>query len=416
MKIRAGNPSVMLQALALSLGTAVALGLARFAYALLLPAMKADLKWSYALAGGMNAANAAGYLLGALVAVPMMTRIGTKRSFVGTLLLTGLALLFSGIFTNAFVLAALRLVAGVGGAVVFIAGGVLASHLASAEGGEGRARPAAGTVLAVYFGGGGLGILLSGLGVPVLLALGPASAWRWAWAGLGAASLLALAPATWVVLGLQEPPERSGEDTERWSALALWPTFLAYFLFGVGYISYMTFAVALLAQRGGGAIETSLFWSVLGLAAMVSAFLWGRPIERFRGGRALGAVLAVVSVGALLPLMSTSVAFAFASAVLFGGSFLAVPTAVTAMARRSLPVHAWSSGIAALTVVFAAGQVLGPIASGALSDVAGGLEIGLALSTGVLMVSVLIAFLQRTVSAIGAPGKVDAEHVGRQRR
>jgi len=176
----------------------------------------------------------------------------------------------------------------------------------------------------------------------------------------------------------------------------------------------MTFAVALLAQRGGGALETSLFWSVLGIAAMVSVFLWGRRIERFRGGRALGAVLAVVSVGALLPLMSASVAFA--STVLFGGSFLAVPPTVTAMARRSLPVHAWSSGIAALTVVFAAGQVLGPIASGALSDVAGGLEIGLALSTGVLTVSVLIAFLQRTVSAIGAPGKVDAEHVGRQRR
>ncbi|MGI8484060.1 MAG: hypothetical protein ACR2OU_07330, partial [Thermomicrobiales bacterium] len=59
---------------------------------------------------------------------------------------------------------------------------------------------------------------------------------------------------------------------------------------------------------------------------------------------------------------------------------------------------------------------LGPIASGALSDVAGGLEIGLALSTGVLTVSVLIAFLQRTVSAIGVTGKVDAEHLGRQRR
>ncbi len=79
------------------------------------------------------------------------------------------------------------------------------------RGGDGRARPAAGTVLAVYFGGGGLGILLSGLGVPVLLALGPASAWRWASTGLGAASLLALAPATWVVLGLQEPPKGLAE-------------------------------------------------------------------------------------------------------------------------------------------------------------------------------------------------------------
>lgn len=47
-------------AVRLSLGSAIALGLARFSYALLLPAMKADLAWSFAQAGAMNTANAAG--------------------------------------------------------------------------------------------------------------------------------------------------------------------------------------------------------------------------------------------------------------------------------------------------------------------------------------------------------------------
>ena len=40
--------------LALSLGAAVSLGITRFAYALLLPVMRADLGWSYTLAGAMN--------------------------------------------------------------------------------------------------------------------------------------------------------------------------------------------------------------------------------------------------------------------------------------------------------------------------------------------------------------------------
>jgi Uncharacterised MFS-type transporter YbfB len=40
----------------LAMAPAVALGLARFAYALLLPAMRADLGWSYANAGAMNTA------------------------------------------------------------------------------------------------------------------------------------------------------------------------------------------------------------------------------------------------------------------------------------------------------------------------------------------------------------------------
>ena len=53
-------------ALALALAAAVSLGTARFAYALLLPPMRADLGWSYFTAGAMNTVNAAGYLLGAL--------------------------------------------------------------------------------------------------------------------------------------------------------------------------------------------------------------------------------------------------------------------------------------------------------------------------------------------------------------
>ena len=47
----------MMQALRLSLGTASALGFARFAYGLLLPAMRDDLHWSLAEAGAMNTAN-----------------------------------------------------------------------------------------------------------------------------------------------------------------------------------------------------------------------------------------------------------------------------------------------------------------------------------------------------------------------
>ena len=384
--------SVLLLALALSLGTAAAVGLARFAYALLLPAMKADLEWSYALAGGMNAANAAGYLLGAIVAAPVMARVGTKRAFVGTLLLTALSLLFSGVPSGYFALAALRFVSGASGAVVFIAGGVLASHLASAKPDELGESPAVGTALAVYFSGGGLGILVSGLGVPALLELGPAGAWRWAWAGLGVAALIALIPAGKVALDLPEPPGKPAGEGGRWSAWPLLPTFVAYFLFAVGYIAYMTFAVALLAQRGGDTLQTSLFWAVLGASATASAFLWGRLIGRLRSGQALATVMAVLSVGAIVPL-------------LFGGSFLAVPTTVTAIARRSLPAHAWGASIAALTVVFAAGQVIGPVVSGALSDAAGGLVTGLAFSAGILVVGVLVSSLQRSVSVPGDIGK-----------
>jgi predicted MFS family arabinose efflux permease len=75
----------------LAMGPAVALGLSRFAYALLLPPMRADLGWSFADAGALNTSNAAGYLVSALVAAPFGKRMGDKPLFAVSLLLTALA-------------------------------------------------------------------------------------------------------------------------------------------------------------------------------------------------------------------------------------------------------------------------------------------------------------------------------------
>ena len=107
-------------AVALSMGAAISLGITRFAYALLLPPMREDLGWSYTLAGGMNTANALGYLLGAL-ATPWLLR----RVAPGAVLLVGAAMAtvfmgLSGFFTQATPLLAQRLLAGGASALVFI--------------------------------------------------------------------------------------------------------------------------------------------------------------------------------------------------------------------------------------------------------------------------------------------------------
>src|SRR3954467_13670339 len=87
-------------ALALSFGAAVSLGITRFSYALLLPPMRADLQWSYTLAGGMNTANALGYLLGALVTPRLMARMGPARLLIAGALLASLFMGLSGFFTS----------------------------------------------------------------------------------------------------------------------------------------------------------------------------------------------------------------------------------------------------------------------------------------------------------------------------
>ncbi|MEV4068094.1 YbfB/YjiJ family MFS transporter, partial [Nonomuraea dietziae] len=82
-----------LVALGLAAGPVVALGFTRFAYALLLPPMHRELHWSYAQAGGMNTANALGYILGAASAAFWARRSGGRSAFLWSLAISAVALL-----------------------------------------------------------------------------------------------------------------------------------------------------------------------------------------------------------------------------------------------------------------------------------------------------------------------------------
>lgn len=376
-------------ALGLAMGPAAALGLGRFAYALLLPGMRTDLGWSFSEAGAMNTANAVGYLTGALLAAPLARRAGARRAFLVGLAVTTLALAASAASGNLPLLLGLRGLAGAAGAVSFVVGAGLAAQ-AGAHAGPGRAA----LLLGVYFSGGGLGIVASGLAIPALLAHASSGAgWRLGWlliAGLAALALVISIPA---VRRVPEPPPTRARG-DRWPARSLAMLLAAYTLFGAGYIAYMTFIVAFLTSEGASPGEVSVFWVVLGTTAVAAAFAWGPLLGRLRGGRGPAAVLAVVTGGALLPLMSGATWAAYVSAALFGGSFLAVVTAVTAVARNSLHPRHWTPAIATLTVAFAVGQSAGPVLAGVLSDGTTGVRAGLTLSVGVLAAAMLTALGQ----------------------
>jgi len=374
----------------LALGPAVVLGLARFAYALLLPSMRAELHWSLTTAGAMNSANALGYLAGALATAGLARRYGARRTFLVGLGVTVASLLLTAATGDTVVLLGLRTVAGASGAVAFIAGAGLVAEVAAG----GAARRTA-MLLGIYFAGGGAGIVISGLSVPAVLAVMPSSTgWRWGWVLLGALGAAALVPAWLAARASREPPTPPQHD-RRWPARNFAALLGSYALFGAGYIAYMTFIVDFLHDGGARTGEITAFWAVLGAASILGAFAWVRPIARLRGGRGASMVLTVVAAGAILPLVSRSAPVAMVSAALFGGSFLAVVTSVTAVARQSLRPHHWTPAIAALTVAFAAGQSVGPVLTGVLSEGSAGLRIGLGVSTGLLVAAALIALGQR---------------------
>ncbi|HEY2024637.1 YbfB/YjiJ family MFS transporter [Paraburkholderia sp.] len=362
-------PTLLLAA-ALSLGSAVALGFARFAYALLLPSMKLDLGWSFAQAGAMNTANALGYLLGALVFPQLARRWTAGALFAAGCALTALLMACSGLIADTNSLLALRVITGASSAAIFIGGGVLAARLASARPHD------AGLILGLYYGGTGWGIVVSSVLVPLTI-VNAVHGWQFAWFALAAACALFAA----VAIGAARRIERAHADAASAARATVsadaprWPRYAAalagYGLFGVGYIGYMTFIVALLRNAGMSAAVVTGFYLLLGVATVLSARIWSTLLDRMRGGQALAVLNALLAIATLLPALFAQPWVALVSGILFGATFLSAVASTTAFVRHNLPVTHWAKGISAFTIVFAFGQIVGPVVIGWVSDGAG---------------------------------------------
>jgi predicted MFS family arabinose efflux permease len=401
-------------ALLVSLGAAVGQGFARFGYALLLPPMQQNLGWTYAQAGVVNSANALGYLCGALAVGPCVARWGAPRVVRVSLLAVSLSLIATGWFTAFWLLLVARVVAGAGAGLIFIGGVAVVLALDASHHSD--------LPVGVYYAGPGIGIAISGLVVPWLLgALG--WDWRAVWIVLGVLGLLAQVlvepPLRWAerAIKLQAPATmRRGQFMLR-DYLHLWPGLLAYTLFGLGYVGYMTFVIAFL--RAGhvapGVIQG--YWVLLGVCAALCGFTW-RPVARWLAPHhALSCILVALSVGAGLPVLITQ-PWSFAlSAVLFGSSFLAVVTAITAQVRQALPAERWTRVMGNATALFALGQLLGPTLTGMIADTPGGLVLGLRGSAALLGVAAMIALIKPRSAAPGLKRRgrpaVGAEHTKR---
>ena len=210
----------------------------------------------------------------------------------GGMVATVIAILGSGLTGDFVAQLGLRTVAGVGGAMIFICGAVLASNIF-----PDRPRLAS-SAIAVYFGGAGAGILLSGAGVPPLLAIAGDDAWRSAWLAIGIVSALFAAFAIWAARQIDEPS--SGARGGAWPIAELRAALASYFLFGAGYIAYMTFVVAWMVSHGRAALDVSLTWGTLGIATLVAPLAWRVPRARWRAATVLAASGVVLGIGAAL--------------------------------------------------------------------------------------------------------------------
>ena len=349
---------------------ALAMGLGRFGYTALLPAMQAE-GLSTADAGMIAAANLFAYMIASWLVgktpAPWWRRgflLCVAASVASTL---GMAVEGFGSWL------AWRTVAGAASAGTFVLGvGLMLDGLVA----SGRADWGG-----FAFCGVGLGIAASGL-----VALDGETASH-GWIVLGLVALVAAVPA--LRLGRKGSaahaaprPASDGRSSPDLTQLTV-----AYVLEGFGYSVAATFLVAVFA-RGGGIQVAGWAWVLTGLCAIPGFFLWRTIAARFNVWRALALAYAVQAIAIALPALSGSPLVAVATAVGFGGTFLAITGLTVAQARHLGGIPA----IGRITAIYGVGQALGPLLAGWLAEAQGGFGDALLLSAACVLGGGVILF------------------------
>jgi predicted MFS family arabinose efflux permease len=368
------------------------LGFARFSYGLLLPTLHHSFGASYVQLGAGSAVNLVAYLAGTL-AVPWLLRseAARLRLFVVAVALVGVTLLLAALAPNVATVTASRAVMGFVSAV--------AIALTSIETFERVAPAQRGVASAAMWSGAAIGLALCAPALPLTAGAHPVVSWRVVWLAM---AICAPFIARGFITSLRRLPRLTTPGGDDASAPRFDPRDnlrpqrllfldLTYFCFGIAYIAYATYAVALFTARGLPLVGIALVWALVGVTSVLGIWWAGAVLDAPAGRYVAAASMAAGGLGTALAL-GPGIGWAFASATCFGLGFAATPAAITALARKRTSARAYPAAYTWITMMFGSGQFAGPLIAGAFVA-RSGLAAALAVAVAAYVVGVLCALL-----------------------
>ena len=384
--------------LILAAGTLVvfgALGLARFGYTMVLPAMQQGLGLSNTQAGALATFNLIGYLVLSVLGGALAARYGPRVVITVGLTVAAAGMLLTGL-ANSFATAAVwRVVTGLGsGASNVPAMGLLAAWFVQ------RRR---GMAAGIGVTGSSLALILLGLLVPHVLSAYGWNGWRICWF-LFAGITLGLAVLAFTILrncpselGLL-PMGATGESRTiaakvrelNWGRVyrsgVVWHLGLIYVAYGFSYIIYMTFFTKYLIAEGGYTQESAgRLFMLMGWLSLLCGLIWGSVSDRLGRKTALVIVYIIHSVAFGLFALWPSPPGFIISAVLFGLSAWSIPAIMAATCGDLLGPRLAPAGLGFVTLFFGIGQAAGPSVAGIIADAGHSLSPALLLAAGVAL-------------------------------
>lgn len=397
------RPNMVITVLCGTLTSLVVIGLARLAYGVILPSMRADLGLSYQQAGILGTVTALCYVGFVLAGGLAAARWGAKASIIFGMLTVALGFVGLAFASEFWLVTAWMGLLGFGTAFAFAP---MVSLLAT------WFPEKRGLVIGCMTSGVGIGILVAGMLVPFLFTVFGEYGWRVSWGVFAGVSLFV---AAMIGLFVRNPPQATASAGGRLPSDDKWLIYrnprvlivaLTYGVIGLAYIVQTVFMVSFMVEAGYRESIAGGYVAMMGLMSIAAGPVWGWLSDLWGRGNALAMSMFLVMISMSLPLIGQTLPYFFIHFLVMGvsvnGLFALIQASATdQVAPRYIPI-----AFSYATFFFAVGQFLGPAIAGWLIETTGGFVGAFGFTTLVLLVGFGLTLVIRRFPgefAVGEP-------------
>ncbi|MHC5225168.1 YbfB/YjiJ family MFS transporter [Ignatzschineria sp. LJL83] len=380
----------------------VGMGFGRFLYTAMMPVLLKETQFSFDELSYIASSNYLGYLLGAILLSFSIFHSSQylKVSLVFSLLSTAFFLYLLSVTTSFADVFSIRFLAGVSSAGAIIYGSITIIKYFSSS-----------FMTATFFSGVGLGIVVGNeLGIVVgnelvNLALERQYSSEMIWFYI---SLFAFILSAYILLFFpkKESENRLSEENVSRETQTIahkkdeisWISLIILYGFaGYGYIIIATY-LPVIAQSLPQSLMTDHLWSLVGVGAIFSCYLW-LFIERKVGViTALFFNLLLQSTFVFLSIFSNSIGLLMMSSLGLGLTFMGTTSLVMPLARRLKSLKIFNL-VGLVTLTYGIGQILGPMMTSLIQALTGSLLLAIISGAISLLIASLIVLYEKIKSA-----------------
>ena len=366
----------------------VSIGLGRFSFGMVLPNLQENLQISTTLSGFIGTANFIGYFVGIFFVSSIYKKYETSGMIFFIIVLQAISMFLMALSSHYLSVSIFFALTGFFSAISNVSIMVYIAHVIPQK--------IRGKALGIPVAGIGLGIIFSGFLVPVFEEHLAEVPWRSSWIFFAVITLL-IALYTKKALKTHDNPmkeEAKEHFTKNFKNSSFWKISLLYLIFGITYVVYVTyFVLASIEKYDFDLSQSGYFWSLIGTMSLISGPLFGSIADKIGGYKTLMIIYTSLTIANLILALDVPAYMLVVSAITFGISAWSIPSLITLLTSIHFGKAKTAQVFSMVTIIFAAGQTIGPVFSGYIYDKSHSFDFVFLLCSIICFIGVISAFI-----------------------